>query len=235
MATTTNKQKVFNQLLSAFAKSQKAGDHEPRPVLEQFIYAILREGSTRSAADRAFQNLQQRFFDWNELRVSGTDEIAEAIEGVGGDLEARAQRLIDFLQEVFETTFSFDLESLHKKGLKQSSKQLARYKAATEYCVAWVVQQSLGGHAIPLDTHGLRVLQRLQLIDPTESHESIQTSLEHLVPKSRGSLFVDGLSEIADVACYESAPSCAACVMRNGCSFSLETKPTPVASAKKPR
>ena len=41
-----------------------------------------------------------------------------------------------FLQEVFETTFSFDLEGLQKKGLKQAAKQLGRYQAADDYVTA---------------------------------------------------------------------------------------------------
>ena len=81
------------------------------------------------------------------------------------DAEVRAQRLIDLLQEVFETTFSFDLESLHKKGLKQAAKQLSRYQAANDYAVAWVIQQSLGGHAVPLEARPCAVLRRLGLIE----------------------------------------------------------------------
>ncbi len=81
------------------------------------------------------------------------------------DGEARGQRLIDFLQEVFETTYSFDLESLQKKGVKQAAKQLSRYQAANDYAVAWVVQKSLGGHAIPLDAARCACLGRLGMLE----------------------------------------------------------------------
>src|SRR5688572_4739496 len=150
MAITINKQKVVSQLFTALAKHGK-GPTPERPVLEQFIYAILREGATRDHADQAFANLQNRFFDWNEVRVSSVDEIAEILNGMVPEPAQRAQRIIDFLQEVFETTFSFDLEPLQKKGLKPAAKQLARYQAANDYAVAWVTQKSLGGHALPLD------------------------------------------------------------------------------------
>src|SRR5688572_2288926 len=101
MATTPNKQKVVLQVLSLH-KGPRTVD-AALPVLEQFLYAILREGTTRQAADQAFGALRERFFDWNELRVSSTQEIADAIDEFLPDGEARAQRLIDFLQEVFET------------------------------------------------------------------------------------------------------------------------------------
>ena len=154
MTVTMNKQKLVNQLF-ALHKGPKHAETQGREVLEQFLYAICREGVTRDAADQAYAALRERFFDWNELRVSSTQEIADVIDEYVVDGEVRAQRLIDFLQEVFETTFSFDLEGLQKKGLKQAAKQLARYQAANDYAVSWVIQKSLGGHAIPLDAAAL--------------------------------------------------------------------------------
>src|SRR6266404_5830728 len=145
MTTTTSKQKLVNQVFTLH-KAHQGAEPDERLVLEQFLYAICREGVTRDAADQAFAALRERFFDWNELRVSSTVEIAAAIDEFVPDGEVRGQRLIDFLQEVFETTYSFDLESLQKKGVKQAAKQLSRYQAANDYAVAWVVQKSLGGH-----------------------------------------------------------------------------------------
>ena len=167
MPTTGNhKQRVLNHLFSGLKKRYGAPEPEPRPILEQLIYAICREGTTRDKADQAFRALRERFFDWNEIRVSSAREIEEVLHELP-HADSRAQRLISLLQEVFETTFSFDLESLHKKGLKQAAKQLGRYEATNDHSVAWVIQQSLGGHAIPLDDAALRVVRRLGLKLPS--------------------------------------------------------------------
>src|SRR5260370_27612324 len=124
----------------------KHAEPESRPVLDQSLYAIWREGVARELGDQEYKSLQEKFFDWNEIRVRSTRELAEVMDGLP-EPENRAQRLIDFLQEVFETTFSFDLESLQKKGLKQAAKQLARYQATNDYDVALLTQTSLDGHA----------------------------------------------------------------------------------------
>lgn len=232
MATTMNKQKVVNHLFTALSKHAKAG-HAERPVFEQFVYAILREGATREHADQAFENLQTRFFDWNEVRVSSVEEIAETLKGLIPDAGQRAQRIIDFLQEVFETTFSFDLESLQKKGLKQSAKQLARYAAANEYTIAWVTQHSLGGHALPLDNVAVRVLRRLQLIDDSADLEANRASLEHQIPKAKGAVFVDLLSIVGQSHCHEGTPACPGCPLRPQCPTGHAMKAAP--AAKKPR
>lgn len=217
MPTTINKQRLLNQIFTALKKRYEPAEPEPRPVLEQFLYAICREATTRENADRAFRTLQEQFFDWNELRVSSPYEIEEALEGLPGQAD-RANRLISFLQEVFETTFSFDLESLHKKGLKQSAKQLSRFQAASDFIVAYVIQNSLGGHALPLDGPSLRTLKRLGLIDvETDDPEVIRASLEHLVPKARGALFSELISALANDPCVEEDPACPSCLMVGEC------------------
>src|SRR6266478_2835517 len=211
MPTTTNKQRLLAQLFSAHKKGHEPAEPEARPVLEQFIYGLCREGTTREQADRIFRVLQDRFFDWNEIRVSSARELEEVFVGLPG-AESRAERLISFLQEVFETTFSFDLESLHKKGLKQAAKQLSRYQAANDYIVAWVVQQTLGGHAIPLDEPTMKAARRLGLTDGEHDDlETTRTGIEHLVPKAKAVQFCEILSALAHDVCTDDDPVCKAC------------------------
>jgi endonuclease III len=197
MAVTTNKQRVVNQIFTSYKKRYEPQELQERPVLEQFLYAICREGASREEADQAYRSLQELFFDWNELRVSSAREVEEALNGLPAS-EDKANRLISFLQEVFETTFSFDLESLHKKGLKQAAKQLSRYQASSDYVVAWVIQHSLGGHAIPIDGPCARILRQLGLLEQEEeATDFLRASLEHLIPKSRGPLFVEIMTAMA--------------------------------------
>ena len=245
MAThTTSKQKIVTQLFTSLSKQAKLKPMDTRPVLEQFVYAMLRENATRDSADQAFRSLQERFFDWNEVRVSSTLEIVEALDGTLSDAEMRAQRIVDFLQEIFETTYSFDLEPLlevlQKKGLKQASKQLLRYQAANDYAASWVMQQSLGGHAIPLDSTALRVLKRMGLIEEQGDLEALHAVIEHQVPKTKGSQFVDLISVLAEVHCHEDVPACSRCPLRSGCPTGQEAKATvatvaAAATSKKPR
>ncbi len=217
MPTATNKQRVLTHLFTTLKKRYDPPEPESRPVLEQLLYAVCRESATREQADRAFRHLRERFFDWNEVRVSSTREVEEAFAGMT-DPEGRAQRLIGLLQEVFETRFAFDLEDLHKKGLKQAAKQVSRYQAANDYAVAWVIQQALGGHAIPLDQATLRVLRRLGLLDgDQEDLEALRASLEHLIPKARGALFNELVSTLADEFCWDDEPNCSACPLSNDC------------------
>jgi endonuclease III len=222
MPTAINKQRVLTQLFTALRKRYEGAEPEPRPVMEQFIYAICREGVTREEADLAFKKLRERFYDWNEVRVSSPREVEEALADLPRSA-SRADRIVSFLQEVFETTFSFELENLEKKGLKQAAKQLSRFQAASDYAVAWVLQQSLAGHAIPVDGPTMRVLRRLGLIEDGEADlEALRASLEHLVPKARGPLFNDLISALADDLCVERDPECPSCPLLSECPTGQE-------------
>jgi endonuclease-3 len=222
MPAITNKQRQLTQLFSAFKKGHDVPQDEGRPVLEQFLYGICRECATRDLADQAFANLREQFYDWNEVRVSSAREVEEALSDLP-EAEPRAERLINFLQEVFEKDFSFDLEGLRKKGLKEAAKELAKYQAANDYVVAWVLQHSLGGHAIPLDVPTLRTARRLGLIDcDADDMEAARASLEHLVPKAKGPLFCDLISNLAGEVCWEDEPQCGSCPLSGDCPSAVE-------------
>src|SRR5262245_44605797 len=234
MPITVNKQRVLTHLFSSLKKRYEPGEPEDRPVLEQLIYAICREGATRELADQAYQALRERFFDWNEIRVSSSREVEEVLAELT-HAEARAQRIIGLLQEVFETTFSFDLESLHKKGLKQAAKQIERYQSANDYTSSWAVQRSLGGHAIPVDPPTLRATRRLGLVDEDQENlEALRGTLEHLVPKAKGPLFNELISFLAEEYCWDDDPNCSACPMCGDCVYGKEASRT-VTSRPKPK
>jgi len=152
------------------------------------------------------------------------------------DAESRAQRMISFLQEVFETTFSFDLEALQKKGLKQGSKQVMRFGAANEYVGAWVTQRSLGGHAVPLDAPTLRCARRIGLVEAnSEDVEAARSSLEHVVPKAKGAAFTDAISNLAEKVCWEEEPNCAVCPLSADCQYAQEHLGDQLATARTAR
>jgi endonuclease III len=224
MATAVNKQKTLDHVFTALKKRFDAPEPTQRSVLEHLLYAVVREGTTREKADRAFQNLKDRFIDWNEVRVSTVQELCDTM-GPLPDVATRAQRLIGLLQEWFELTYSFDMDEVAKKGLKEGAKKISRMNDSNDYSVAWVVQHGLGGHAIPLDGPAIRVLRRLGVLDgESESLESLRGTIEHFVPKVKGPAFVELLSRHADELCTEESPKCGRCPLLDDCPTGQELR-----------
>ena len=224
MAATTNKQQLLAQSLPLLKKKYPvSAEPEKRGVLDEVVYALLREGATTTQAEAAYNRLVRGFYDWNEMRVSTVQELADAL----GDLPnagPKARRLVGLLQEVFEERYSFDLNDIAKKGLKQGGKQLARYKAGVnDFIVAWVTQRAFGGHAIPLDEPTIRVLRRLGVIEgEIEDLEAARASLEHYVPKAKGPEFTELYIEHALAMCTETAPDCPHCPLKADCPAGQE-------------
>jgi len=217
MAATMTKQDQFALVVKHLEKKYPAPPTpEPRPVLDELVYALGRENATTSLADASFARLKDDFHDWNEIRVSTVGEVANALRGLP-DAGAKARRLVEFLQEFFEGDYNFSLEGMEKKGLKQASKQLARYQGVTEFAVAWVMQRSLGGHAIPLDEAAIRVLRRLKVVDDdVESVESLRGTVEHYVRQAAGFGFTEAIAELAMHICKD-VPDCPKCPLKTEC------------------
>lgn len=235
MSVTTNKQNLLATLFTTLRKHYSVREPAERPVLEQVIYALLREGATSEEADAAFERIKSQFYDWNEVRVSSEQEVVEALVGLP-DAAARAERVINLLQEVFESTYSFDLDSLHKKGVKQAAKQIGRYQAANEFTVAWVTQQTLGGQAIPIDAPTLRTVRRLGLVDSDAvDSEAVRTNLEHHVPKAKAPLFTELISLVARDHCWEDSPNCGQCPLRDECLTGINDLRTRKGAKCKPK
>ena len=221
MLATTTKQQLLTQVYAVLKKKIPASPEPetPHPILEEVLYAILREGVPNSEADAAFLKIKTGFVDLNEMRVSSVQEVADAIEGLA-EAGNKAERIVKFLQEHFERTYTFALDDLEKKGLKQAAKQLARYKdhGVSDFVVAWVMQRSLEGHAIPLDEPTIRVLQRLGAIDEEiEEIESTRATLEHYIPKSTGIDFSDRMIQLATAICLPVNPRCPECPLLSIC------------------
>jgi endonuclease III len=224
----TNKQHILNQALTLLKKKFAAGTQpEPRAVLEEALYAIIREGVPSSIADRAYSNVKHVFIDLNEIRVSTVQEVADALIDVP-HAGLRAERILGLLQEVFEDLYSFNLDDLAKKGLKQAAKQLSRYKlGVNDFVVAWVTQRALGGHAIPLDEPTIRVLRRMGVLEgepnePFEDLEATRGTVEHFITKAKGFEFTEEMIQLADAVCVDAVPHCSNCPMKAECPTGIE-------------
>jgi endonuclease III len=232
MPAITNKQQMLTRAHAALKKRFPLPEAEAseRTVLEELIYAACRDGSTPDLADRAYASLRKTFIDWNEVRVSTVQEVADSLRPLPQP-GTRAKRIIALLQAVFEERYSYDLSDVLKKGLKDTARKLRFYKeGVNDFAVAWVIQRTLGGHAIPLDGPAIRVLQRLGIVEPgePESLEAVRGSIEHVIPKARGLEFTDLLSVHAKEICIEGTPKCGICPLKAECPTA------PIVLAQKP-
>jgi len=160
--------------------------HPPkRSVFEHMIYACCLENSGHDAADEAFSRLGDQYIDWNEIRVSTTAELTEVMKGLS-DTKDVAIRIKRILQSVFETTYSFDLEFLAKENIGQAANKIRNFDGTSPFVVAYVIQQGLAGHAIPVNSGLIESFRVLGIISDSEAAKGTVPGLERAVSKSAG-------------------------------------------------
>ncbi len=84
-----------------------------RSVFEQLVFACCLEDAHHDRAEEAYAALEPNFFDWNEIRVTTIRELSEVMACLPAP-PAAANRVKRVLQSTFESTYSYDLEDLHK-------------------------------------------------------------------------------------------------------------------------
>ena len=167
-------------------------DHKPiappvRFVLEHMLYACCLENSPHELADQGFDTLRNDYFDWNEVRVSSVRELTETLKMLHDPAEA-ASRVKQVLQSVFEAIYSFDLESLIKENIGQAVTTLQKYSGTTPFVVAYVTQQALGGHAIPVNQGLMESFRIIGIVSDTEAKKGVVPGLIRAIPKNKGVL-----------------------------------------------
>ncbi len=166
-----------------------------RSVLENLLYACLLENSSFAAADEAFARLEQ-YSDWNEIRVTTTQELCELSAGLS-DPQVAVERLKLALHSIFEAHYVFELDFLLKENQGKVVAQLEKYKGITPFVVAYLVQNSFGGHKIPTCDASLNFAETLGLVTPKEKETGTIPGFERAVPKTKGPEFFSTMHQFA--------------------------------------
>lgn len=205
---STNRTARLTKLYRVLKKHYKpVSPTADRPVLEQLLFASCLANTPYQKAEEAFACLGSGFFDWNEIRVSTVKELAEVLDMLPDSGEA-ASNVKRILQSVFESTYSFDLENIHKKNLGQAIARLQRFDGTTPFSVSFAIQNSLGGHAIPVDRGALGALAVLDLVTERDMKAGVVPGLERAIAKNKGVEFASLLHQLsADFAANPYSPS----------------------------
>lgn len=192
----SNRASIYNKLYKVLKKHYKpVAPQGGRSVLEQMLYACCLEDSRFDKADAAYENIRKTFYDWNEVRVTTVAELSEITAGLY-DRTAAAARVKKILQNVFESCYSFEIESLRKQNIGKAVKLLEKY-GGTPFVVAYATQNALAGHSIPKDKGALQSLYIVGAISVAEGQAGQSPGLERTISKSKGIEFGSLLHQLA--------------------------------------
>lgn len=180
----SEKQAICKKLVTLLKK--RYGGSVPKvdlPVMESLLFAVCLEDETYDSARACYDGLFEAFHDLNEMRVSSIGELETAF-GAIGDPAWRALRARNILQYVFEKYYVFDFDVLKKSTLDLAARQLHKIPNLTPFVMNWVIQNSLGGHLIPLDQTMRNAAVWLGLLETAQSEADGAEALKAAVRKS---------------------------------------------------
>ncbi|MEW4488786.1 hypothetical protein AB1L42_11925 [Thalassoglobus sp. JC818] len=184
-----DKQKILKKLVTEMKKHVKGSiPKHNHSVLETVLYSACVENVSYEAADQAYSNLLDTFFDLNEVRVSSVTEIIEALGDVY-EADWKALRVREALQDVFEKNFAFDLEILKRKTQEVANKELSEIPHISPFMRDYTVQHALGAHVLPVDEKMAQLLKWLALVDADATNEEASDAIKAGIKKSDGPQF----------------------------------------------
>jgi endonuclease-3 len=200
---------------------EEYGHQEWRPhrdAASELVRTILSQNTSDVNSNRAFARLQERFPTWEELLRGDVEEIVEAIEP-GGLGRIKAPRIQKALRAILEERGEVDLDFLKDMDLEEAKSWLISLEGVGPKTAACVLLFSLGRPALPVDTHVLRVSQRLGLLPPRASAEKAHQILEGTLPDDAIYDFHVNMVTHGRQVCHAQRPQCDACSLVPLCDY----------------
>ncbi len=218
----TKKSDRITKLLAAVPLSSPIPEVLPdASLLEHGMYAVLLRHLPATKAKSSLNAMQKAFPDWNELRVSQAQEIADAMTPRGkgktrpGTQLSAAQDVKEYLAQVFQETHGLDLEFLRTDpagGAKQLANVPILGNELTAF-LAWIAEDG----ALPVSGGMVRVLDRMGAMTRTTSMKKARAALEPMVPAKDGLRFGMSVGLVADRWCDARKPLCWECPLAPDC------------------
>ena len=154
-------QKLYRSLKRKYPGVQKAIYDEP---VDALVYAIISAELSEAAAQSAIKRLADYFVDWNDLRISRVEEIAEAIGPEASVARDIASALTTALRAVFGKYNMVSLKALSKMSKRPAKGVLEKIDGTNRFVVDYCMLTSLHGHAIPLTKKMMEYLRSNELV-----------------------------------------------------------------------
>jgi len=189
---------------------------EGRTLLEVGFLCVLGRRLSESQADRTLAALKAAFPDWNELRVSQSQEFQHLVQSKSTELSMQVARDVrEYLQEIYQKIHGFDLDII-RGDINEAARfasNLPFLGASAGHYILWLACPG----EVPISPAIVRTLDRLGLSKRTSSIKKAQAALESLVPESVRADFAMRVGYVVERWCDARKPVCWECPLVLSC------------------
>jgi len=171
-------QRLYRELKRAHPEVEKTTYEDP---VDALICGIISERMSESAAQKAFREITKAFVDWNDLRVSRVEEVAEVLGRKTVSSRATALTLTAALRRIFDEYHKISLQTLKKLGRRPARQDLEKIEGVSRFVINYCLLTSLETHVIPVTQPMADYLKQNGIIDANADEDDVEGFLTRCV------------------------------------------------------
>jgi endonuclease-3 len=214
----TRLEEIHRRLLRFYGKPPERNVWDP---LKQFIYSLLSSRTKTEVTYEVVEHLESHFGSWEKLRDAPVAEIEEAIRPITFS-ERKAVQLKLALEQITEKCGMLSLDFLKSYRTDKIRSWLERFDGVGSKTSGAVVNfSSLRRRALCVDSHHLRVTERLGFVGKGTDARETETRLMEMAPTDWSPGMLDEHHTLIKIhgqrTCTVHYPRCPGCPLLNVC------------------
>lgn len=211
---TPDVDRVLQTLYEHYGRPEYEG---PDDLLGVLVRTILSQQTTRDNCSRAFGQLLDAYdADWRRIQQAPREDIVEAIS-VAGLARQKAERIQKLLEQLDEERGEYSLAFLRDMTVDEAREYLTSFKGVGPKTAAFTLMYAAGMSAFPMDTHILRICERLGWIDASTSSADAHQRMEQAIPDEQHYPAHMILVRHGRQICHARKPDCGECPILAEC------------------
>lgn len=198
-----------------------------RSAVGQLVKSIISARTRDAVSTAAYDRLVARYGAPAALAAATPTAVALVI----GDVtfaEAKADHVVAALRRIAAADGGFALDHLRERPLADALGWLERLPGVARKVSASTLNAStLGRPVMIVDTHVLRVLQRLGFVSSTADYRAASEAVTTAMPDWTGDDFLGfhiALKRLGQTTCRWDVPACATCPLAADCPTSMVSR-----------
>ena len=151
-------------------------------ITDSVISTMLSQNTTDKNSKQAWKQLKEAFPDWGGVCDPNSLGKVEAAIKVAGLAKTRAERMHKMLVQVREERGVPSLDYLRDLSDEEVKRELSRFKGLGPKTISCVLLFAMGRPEFPVDTHVLRISQKLGWVPSSATREGAYDHLNATVP-----------------------------------------------------
>jgi len=226
--TDTRLVEIHRRLLARYGQPAERDVWDP---LKQFIYSLLSSRTKTEVSHEVVRHLEEHFTSWERLRDASIPEIEEAIRAITFP-EQKAVHLKRALEQITQRCGKLSLDFLKNYRTDKIRSWLERFDGVGSKTSAAIVNFStLRRRAICVDSHHLRVTQRLGFVGKSADARETEGRLMEMAPADWSPEMLDEhhtlIKTLGQQACTKNHPRCLSCSLLDLCPAGTSAASSP--------